>query len=87
LRGLTFGVIFFGTPHAGSKDASLGAIVTNIAKVTLQNSASQLMKELKPDSRELERLALEFQQLHDQLQLISFYEQLPMKLGPVSHPS
>jgi hypothetical protein len=86
LRGLTSGVVFLGTPHSGSGSATIGTIITNIAKVALQSPADQLMNELKPDSPELERLSLDFRQLHDQLRLISFYEQKPMKLGLVSRP-
>jgi hypothetical protein len=87
LRGLTFGVIFLGTPHSGSGSASLGDIFVKIAKVAWQASASQLIKDLKTNSRQLEELSHNFKPLHSELQLISFYEQLQMKkLRVVSCP-
>ena len=43
-------VIFFGTPHRGSPDASWGIILANIAKVAQLDSNKSILNDLDPSS-------------------------------------
>lgn len=43
-------IIFFGTPHRGSSDASWGLILANIAKVAQYDVNKSILRELNPAS-------------------------------------
>lgn len=50
------GVIFLGTPHRGSADATWGLLVSNLAKFTLQDANDKVLRGLTTDSEMLEQL-------------------------------
>lgn len=84
LRLLPYGVIFFGTPHAGSGLVSIGSIISNIARVFLKHPNKKLLSQLEKDSDSSFDLTLNFRAVHPELKIVSLYEQLPMSLGLVS---
>jgi hypothetical protein len=67
-------IIFFATPHGGSKTADIGALACNIASLAFQTPAKQLLKALKSDSSILSQLADDFRNLRLNLNVVSFYE-------------
>lgn len=84
LLGITYGVIFLGTPHKGSELAGIGTTLANIARVTFRRPARQLLQALETNSSALLDLSMSFRPLHTQLNLVSFCEQLPMSVWFVS---
>ena len=76
-------IIFMGTPHRGSPDASYGKVLGDIANVVLHMSGSDriiggintsLFKNLGQESKELIGIAEDFVGRASLLQIISFYE-------------
>lgn len=73
----TFGIIFLGTPHRGSKSASLGKIAYRIAEVATRSPNLQLLKGLERNSEILDRIGDSFIQIVDKhkIQLCTFREE------------
>ncbi|MCJ1405548.1 hypothetical protein MMC11_008776, partial [Xylographa trunciseda] len=77
----TRGVIFLGTPHHGSKIASLGKIAFQLTEALGQKPNTQILRSLEINSETLERISRSFGQIlaTDQLKVHSFREELDTK--------
>ncbi|MCJ1394529.1 hypothetical protein MMC18_007408 [Xylographa bjoerkii] len=77
----TRGVIFLGTPHHGSKVASLGKIAFQLTEALGQKPNTQILRSLETNSETLERISRSFGQIlaTDQLKVHSFREELDTK--------
>ena len=77
----TPGVMFLGTPHHGSKVASLGKIAFELSKALLQKPNIQILRGLEVNSEILERIARSFGQVlaSGRLKVHSFREELVTK--------
>ena len=74
----TRGVLFLGTPHQGSKIATLGKIACEISKLFIQKPNTKILRAIEVNSETLERITRSFGQILDasQLQIHSFREEL-----------
>lgn len=77
----TVGVMFLGTPHHGSKVASLGKIAFEASKVFLKRPNLQVLRGLEENSETLERISRGFDQVLSagKVSVHSFREELPIK--------
>ena len=80
----TNGVIFLGTPHEGSRVASVGAFVSLL--FYWRNSRARLLQALSPESDELHELHSAFVNSLGSFQMFifNFFETQPMLWGQVS---
>lgn len=85
IHSCTKGVVFLGTPHRGSGKASIGEIVSNIAKIGLQRPNDKLIEVLAEDSQVLERQMKSFTSLSNTLPIACVAEELPTGIGMVPH--
>ncbi|KAL8990156.1 MAG: hypothetical protein Q9169_008195 [Polycauliona sp. 2 TL-2023] len=76
----TFGVCFLGTPHRGSKSASLGKIAYGITKVMTRRPNTKLLQGLEKNSETLEQVGDTFAQTmlkaDTKLRVCSFREEM-----------
>jgi hypothetical protein len=74
----TIGVMFLGTPHKGSRVASLGKIAFELSKMLLMNPNLQVLRALETNSEILERISSGFWQVlsTDRIEIHSFREEL-----------
>mgnify|MGYP001606572691 CR=1 FL=1 len=74
------GVVFMGTPHRGSKVASLAQVLSKIVDVATLGSLirTDLLRTLRVSSAELETISRHATLLLKSLAVISFYEQKPL---------
>ena len=74
----TRGVVFLGTPHHGSKVASLGKIACQLMEALGQKPNTQILRSLERNSDTLERISRSFGQIlaTEQLKVHSFREEL-----------
>ena len=77
----TCGIIFFGTPHQGSRTTTFGKALTDIAISVTGQENSEFIETLERDSIELEFKLQRFKALAEDFQMCSFYESEP---NPVS---
>ncbi|KAE8454517.1 hypothetical protein EG329_000140 [Mollisiaceae sp. DMI_Dod_QoI] len=77
----TIGVIFLGTPHRGSSQATFGEVVTNIAKLSIRQPNEQLLQTLRPDSHILENQRDQFTTISKDLSIVCIREELPTSVG------
>ena len=77
----TIGVMFLGTPHHGSKAASLGKVAFEISRVFFQNPNMEILRGLERNSEILERITRSFGQIlaAGHLRVHSFREELHTK--------
>jgi hypothetical protein len=94
ITGDTRGIIFMGTPHAGSEHADLGSLVVKIVKISFQQVNSSMLNELRlhsPDRQDLEQrfnaLLLRRRQTKTAIEVRCFCETEPMSAvsGLVRH--
>lgn len=73
----TFGIIFLGTPHRGSKSASLGKIALQITQVATRRPNLRLLKGLERNSETLDRIGDSFIQTMERhkIRLCTFREE------------
>lgn len=73
----TFGIIFLGTPHRGSKSASIGKIANQISLVASKRPNLRLLQGLERKSEILDRIGDAFRQtiLKHNISLYSFREE------------
>jgi hypothetical protein len=76
----TLGILFFGTPHRGSEKAVYGKILANVAQTMTHRPSSRLVSALRTNSDVLLRLTSDFRFQLPRYQIVSFYEQQPMKV-------
>ncbi len=84
----TKGVIFLGTPHNGSKVASLGKIAFELSRVFFQSPNVEILRGLERNSEILERITRSFGQVlaAGHLRVHSFLEELDTKGIPIVDP-
>ena len=77
----TIGVMFLGTPHHGSKAASLGKVAFEISRVFFQNPNMDILRGHERNSEILERITRSFGQIlaAGHLRVHSFREELDIK--------
>ena len=78
----TIGVAFLGTPHRGSKTASLGKIAFELSRLLLQNPNIKILRALEGQSEILDRISRSFAQIlasNDNIQVHSFQEDFDTK--------
>lgn len=73
------GVMFLSTPHNGSSHAGL---LNNVLAATMGKSKTY-MSDIASNSTFIEDLNEQFRGVCEDIQLISVYETLPTKLGPL----
>ena len=84
IRGATYGIAFFGTPHQGGNFAKLGDIAASIVRGVIRNPKNTFMEVLKKDSLFSDALVDDFRHQLEDYHILSFFETLPMgKLGLV----
>ena len=74
------GIIFFGTPHRGTDKAVYGKLLANVAQTMTHRPPARLVSALQTNSDVLMRLTSDFRFQLPQYQVVSFYEQRPMKI-------
>ena len=77
----TIGVMFLGTPHHGSKTASLGKVAFELSRVFFQHPNTDILRGLERNSEILERITRSFGQIlaAGHLKVHSFREELDTK--------
>ncbi|KAI9685622.1 MAG: hypothetical protein M1822_004480 [Bathelium mastoideum] len=72
-----YGIIFLGTPHRGSKSASIGRIAFSIKQLASKRPNLMLLQSLERNSETLDRIGSSFSQvlLKQPLQIYSFREE------------
>jgi hypothetical protein len=80
IRDATLGIIFFGTPHRGTDKAVYGKVLANVAQTITHRPPARLVSALQTNSDVLMRLTSDFRFQLPQYQVVSFYEQRPMKI-------
>lgn len=76
----TLGIFFFGTPHRGSDKAVYGKVLANVAQAMARRPPARLLSALQANSGILLRLTSDFRFQLPQYQVVSLYEQRPMKV-------
>lgn len=66
-------MIFFGTPHGGSKIASFATLLLSMGSAFAKTNTS-LIKHLRADSGILKMQLQQFDQISDDFNIITFYE-------------
>jgi len=74
----TIGVIFLGTPHRGSIQASIGRIISNIIQITGKSSNDKLLETLETDSVVLEEQRGNFTTISNKMYIVCAYEEIPV---------
>ncbi len=74
----TFAILFLGTPHRGSKSASIGKVAHQITVVATKRPNLKLLQSLQRNSETLDRLGDSFSQLllKYNIQIYSYREEL-----------
>lgn len=76
----TLGLVFFGTPHRGSEKAVYGKVLANVAQTVAHRPKASLLSALQTNSDVFLRLTTDFRFQLRRYQVVSFYEQRPMKV-------
>lgn len=69
-----YGLVFFGTPHGGGNNASLGEIAAGVARVLLRTKKNDYLDALKKNSFFAEALRNDFRNRLDDFPIVTFYE-------------
>lgn len=67
-------LMFFGTPHKGSRAAGIALPISNVAALAFQRPPKQLLQTLKTDSAILSELLAEFNSIRASFTIVSIYE-------------
>lgn len=73
----TYGMAFFGTPHNGSKLASLASVVANVFSVAIGNRQPSFMEALGRNSLFADVIREDFRHGLEQFNVLSYYETKP----------
>lgn len=76
-----YGIIFLGTPHRGADNAQM---LQNILRVSLRGPPKAYVDDLMRNSAMLQAINEEFRHVQENLKLVSFYETLKTKIGPLA---
>lgn len=80
IQEAALGILFLATPHQGSENARYGAVLARVAQKAIHSPPPRLLRALKDNSRELERLRDDFRFQLSRYEIASFYELKPMRL-------
>jgi hypothetical protein len=82
IKTCTYGILFFGTPHAGSNSASWGVAILNIASLFASINTS-IIKHLQTNSEWLRQSMDQFSAISGDFEIKYCYEQYqtPLALG------
>jgi len=82
IKTCTYGIFFFGTPHAGSNSASWGVAILNIASL-FANINTSMIKHLQTNSEWLRQSMDQFSAISGDFEIKYCYEQYktPLALG------
>lgn len=69
----TYGIVFFGTPHAGSSIASLGKLLLTLVSPVASTNTS-LIRHLQQNSEWLRMQTEQFNPISSEFDIITFYE-------------
>jgi hypothetical protein len=83
----TKGVLFLGTPHRGSQQATFGDVLARAANLSLHQANKQLLRSLRTDSRILENQRHDFVTISNNLLVRCVNEERPTPSGVVSSPA
>lgn len=78
IRASIFGIAFFGCPHRGGRQATLGDAVAKVARVLLGKSGNSFIEALKRNSLLSDGISDDFRQVVGPLRFLSFYETKPL---------
>lgn len=82
VKGSTYGLVFFGTPHRGGRGTAFGSLAARIAKfVSADRADNDLLECLKANSLFTQEASDRFSHQLERYKVISFFETIPMKLG------
>ena len=70
----TYGVVFFGTPHAGANGAEFQAVLNNIGRIFLSGN-SGILQLLRRDSDHLRYLTELYSPISSHFKTVFFYEE------------
>jgi protein SERAC1 len=79
----TKGVVFLGTPHRGIGKAGIAEVISNIAKIGLQNPNDKLIQVLSEDSQILERQMKSFTSISSAMPIACVTEEIATGIGMV----
>ena len=71
----TTGMLFFGTPHLGSKLGSLASIVNRTATAARLTSSSRAPAELQAHEPGLQEIDADFAEIANHIDIVSFFEE------------
>ncbi|KAL8403380.1 hypothetical protein RB594_008580 [Gaeumannomyces avenae] len=84
IRASIFGIAFFGCPHRGGNQATLGDVVARMARALLGKSGNSFIEALKRGSLFSDTISDDFRQVVGPLRVLSFYETKPLgRIGVV----
>jgi hypothetical protein len=83
----TKGVLFLGTPHRGSQQATFSDVLARTASLLLHKTNTQLLRSLRADSHILEKQRDDFITISKNLLVRCVKEDRPTPLGIVSSPA
>ena len=76
LNLLSYGIVFFGTPHQGGNLVALGKLLSwTIRRVTPGNASNNLLNALERDGFFTDELREDFRQQLEDYHLISYFEE------------
>ena len=78
IKDHTIGIIFLGTPHQGSRKASYGKVLADVATTFMRQPTPKLIDTLRSNSDTLMRLTSEFKCQAPNFKIVSFFETKPM---------
>jgi hypothetical protein len=76
----TYGIIFLGTPHRGSKYVPWGILANNLAAVCLRKPNQRMLRDMEVNSSMLDVIADAFSNMikKNEIKIHSFYEEKGM---------
>ncbi|KAL8388979.1 hypothetical protein RB595_008888 [Gaeumannomyces hyphopodioides] len=84
IQASIFGIAFFGCPHRGGNQATLGNAVAKVARALLGKSGNSFIEALKRGSLFSDTISDDFRQVAEPLRFLSFYETKPLgRIGVV----
>ena len=74
IRRITYGIVFFATPHRGGNGATIGQVAANVARIVTGSDRNDLVKSLQKNSPFLAHLTADFKHISDDYSYLSIVE-------------